>query len=172
MLSFTKSCLRIAIAACATAIAVAVVSVPGYAREAVEQYHQSVRLRCDFDGARWSDQREAHFAWCVVSPSGVGEESRIRQRMLIDCAARNGGNGRPAGRPPEARHARCDTYAKIASVQANAARNYGCGLRDPEWSADPGIHYHWCMRNGRESVMDQLRFRTEELQRCFNRLGD
>lgn len=148
-----------------------------YAREAVEQYQQSVRLGCDFEGARWSDQREAHFAWCLISPRGVVEESRIRHRMLFDCAARHGGNGGTRPRPrirraPEGRYASCDTYAKVASVQAEAARKFRCDLRGPEWSVEASLHYHWCMRNTRQTVMNRLLYRTEELQKCFGRLSN
>lgn len=182
MLLFGKPWVCLAVAAAILAISRAPataqgrrVECMGYAREAAEQFRQSVRLGCGFEGARWSDQREAHFAWCLVAPQGVVEESRSRRRMLFDCAAHRGGNGGSRGHindNAEARYASCDTYAKLAGVQAEAAQKYGCGLRGPEWGRDQSVHFHWCMRSAPQSVKDQLRDRTEELHRCFGRLGN
>lgn len=137
-----------------------------YASEAVDQQERNMRLRCGFDDARWNDERDAHFAWCLVTPRGAREESAIRHRMLEECAARRRAS---AG---DGKHASCDTYARLASVQAEAAHKYNCDYRGPEWSPDRHSHYRWCMSNKREFLTDQLRYRAGELQKCFNSLGD
>jgi len=138
----------------------------GYASEAVAQYEQNLRLRCDFESPRWSDERESHFAWCLISPRGAADESETRRRMLEDCADRRRGGG------GDGKHANCDTYAKVAAVQAQANGKYNCRFRGPEWSSDSHSHYRWCMSNKRDFIIDQVRYRAAELQKCFNSLGD
>lgn len=151
-----------------------------YARTAVAQFDESQKLRCAFDGQRWHDRREAHFAWCLISPQGTAEENHVRRQMLMECAERHGGNGGHRGAvnrdtepdpTPAQRHAACDTYAKVASVQSSAAMQYGCPFRGSEWSRDHRTHYQWCMHNRRERVIEQIRLRAEDLQGCFYRLG-
>ncbi len=75
-------------------------------------------------------------------------------------------------RNPEGKRASCDTYAKLAVVQAEANQKYDCNLRGPEWSLNTRGHYEWCMFARREFLVDQLRYRAQELQKCFNNLGD
>ena len=137
-----------------------------YAAEAVDQYERNVRLRCGFEGARWSDERDTHFAWCLVTPRGAREESGIRHSMLEECAARR------RAAVGDGKHASCDTYAKLAAVQAEAAGKYNCDFRGPEWRLDRHVHYRWCMSSKREYLIDQVRDRAAELQKCFNSLGD
>jgi hypothetical protein len=136
-----------------------------YAREAVAQYERNVRLRCDFAGPRWSDDRESHFAWCLATPRGAREESDIRHRMLEDCA------GRRRAAIGGTRHADCDTYARISVVQAKAAEKYNCDFRGQEWSTDSDRHYRWCMGARRDYLIDQVRYRAADLQKCFDSLG-
>ncbi len=86
-----------------------------------------------------------------------------------------GGPGGPGGRPDrdaEGKRANCDTYAKIAVVQAEANDKYNCHLRGPEWNTNTRAHYEWCMFSKRDFLMDSLRWRAQELQKCFNNLGD
>lgn len=73
---------------------------------------------------------------------------------------------------PEAKRAGCDTYARVSEVQAEANHKYGCDIRGPEWTTSRHTHFEWCMRNRRDNVIDQLRYRMVELQKCFNNLGD
>src|SRR5258706_486099 len=68
--------------------------------------------------------------------------------------------------------ANCDTYAKIAQVQADANQKYNCGYRGGVWETDSRPHFGWCMINKRYAMLDELRYRAQELQKCFNTLGD
>lgn len=140
-----------------------------YARDAVEQAERSDRERCGFSGPRWSNDRGPHFAWCMLFPRQAEEETRARQADLRRCVADRpgGGDGKREGK-----RANCDTYAKIASVQAEANDKYKCGNRGGEWSENTRGHFEWCMRNKREFMLDEVRFRQQELQKCFNNLGD
>ena len=137
-----------------------------YASEAVAQYERNIRLRCGFEGPRWSGERRDHFVWCLDMPREARVERDARHRMVEDCAARRrsalGG----------ARHARCDTYAKIATVQANAAERYDCDFQGPEWRSDSNTHYRWCMSARRKYIIDQVRYRAADLQKCFDALGE
>ncbi len=72
----------------------------------------------------------------------------------------------------EGKRASCEVYARIAVVQAQANRQYRCGLRGPAWDDNPGPHFQWCRYVPRRRIADEQRNRSTELQRCFDRLGD
>jgi hypothetical protein len=72
----------------------------------------------------------------------------------------------------EGKRASCDTYAKIAVVQAEAAEKYRCGLRGPQWNANERDHRHWCFRAPRQQLQADVRARYEALAKCFEGLGD
>jgi hypothetical protein len=173
MFLFTKSaaaasaaCLLLLAAMCGPAGALSRRAACGdYSRKAVVQYERNIRLRCDFGGPRWSGDRESHFAWCLTTRRDARQESDIRRRMLDDCASRRAATG-------GARHAACDTYTRIAVVQAKAAQKFDCHFRGLEWSADSDTHYRWCMRARRRHLIDQVRYRAADLQKCFDSLGE
>ena len=147
-----------------------------YARESVEQAESNQKRNCGYEGPRWSDNRGSHFAWCLLFPKAAQDELEARRGMLKECRSdrrddrREGREERREER--EGKRANCDTYAKIAEVQAEANDKYNCGNRGGEWSKDSREHFRWCMRAKREFLQDELRFRTIELQKCFNKLGD
>lgn len=136
-----------------------------YAEDAVRHSEINERRNCGFKGPRWSDNRTAHFGWCMVFPRQAQQEAEARKEELESCR-----DNRRAER--EGRRANCDTYAKIAVVQADANRKYKCGYRGGEWEREERPHFRWCMRAKRSFLEDELRFRTGELQKCFNKLGD
>lgn len=72
----------------------------------------------------------------------------------------------------EGKRASCEVYARIAVVQAQANRQFRCGLRGPAWDDKPGPHFQWCRYVPRRRIADEQRNRSTELQRCFDRLGD
>jgi hypothetical protein len=72
----------------------------------------------------------------------------------------------------EGKRANCDTYAAMSVVQAEANEKYRCNIRGPEWSTDKRGHFRWCLFNKREFMLDELRYRATELQKCFDKLGD
>jgi hypothetical protein len=150
-----------------------------YAREAVDLARRAQELNCGFDGPRWNDNRGAHFAWCLVAPRLARQENEARRDQIERCEQRtdrhegqrmplrDSGDDRRIGK-----RAHCDTYSKIAQVQADANQKYNCGLRGGEWNTDGRAHFGWCMTHKRAFMLDELRYRAIELQKCFNTLGD
>ncbi len=136
-----------------------------YAREAVRQYEANERRDCGYKGVRWSDNRTAHFSWCMLFPRQAERESNARKEQLQNCR-----QDRRAERI--GKRAACETYAKIAVTQAEANKKYDCGLRGGEWNDDTRAHMRWCMRSRRNHLFDEIRFRAGELQKCFDKLGD
>ena len=72
----------------------------------------------------------------------------------------------------EGKRAACETYARVAQVQAEANRKYRCGYTGPRWEMEVEPHFRWCRHVRRESLGMEARERAGELQRCFDRLGD
>lgn len=136
-----------------------------YARDAVRDNEFNERRNCGFKGPRWSDNQTAHFGWCMIFPKRAEEESEARKAQLEEC--RDERRGRRAGR-----RANCETYAKIAVVQADANKKYDCNYRGGEWIGEERPHFRWCMRARRDYLIDEIRYRAGELQKCFNKLGD
>jgi hypothetical protein len=142
-----------------------------YAQDAVDQANQNDRERCGFQGPRWSNDRTPHYAWCMLFPRQAEDEGRARAEELRKCTSdRRGGGGGGGNR--EGKRANCDTYSRIAEVQGEANDKYKCGNRGGEWSTNKRAHFEWCMTNKREFALDEQRFRAQELQKCFNNLGD
>lgn len=138
-----------------------------YSEQAADQANQNERDRCGFRGPRWSGDRAPHYAWCLLFPRQADDEARARSEDLRKCVAdKRGGGGR------EGKRASCDTYSRIAEVQAEANDKYKCGYRGGEWSTSKRAHLEWCMTNKREFALDEQRHRAQELQKCFNNLGD
>ncbi|MFA6139630.1 MAG: hypothetical protein WC684_02810, partial [Hyphomicrobium sp.] len=72
----------------------------------------------------------------------------------------------------EGKRASCEVYARIAVVQADASARFRCGLRGPAWVSDPAPHFRWCRFVPRRRIAEEQRSRADQLQRCFDRLGD
>lgn len=72
----------------------------------------------------------------------------------------------------EGKRASCEVYARIAQVQADANQRYRCGFRGPQWDLDIKPHFRWCRFASRGDLARDQLFRSQQLQSCFNRLGD
>lgn len=72
----------------------------------------------------------------------------------------------------EGKRASCEVYARIAQVQAYANDQFRCGYRGPRWNPDLRGHFQWCRWANRRVLADEQRGRADQLQDCFNRLGD
>jgi hypothetical protein len=149
-----------------------------YAREAVDLARRAEQLNCGFEGPRWSDNRGGHLTWCLIAPRLARGENDARRDQLAQCERRTDRRERREERRDDRRservgkRANCDTYAQIAEVQADANVKYNCGYRGGEWTSDKRAHFGWCMGHKREFMLDELRYRAIELQKCFNNLGD
>jgi len=83
---------------------------------------------------------------------------------------RFGGNDRRGD--VEGKRASCEIYARIAQVQADANNRFRCGYRGPRWDTDLRPHFQWCRWAPRRVLAEEQRGRADQLQDCFNRLGD
>ena len=72
----------------------------------------------------------------------------------------------------EGKRASCEVYARIAQVQADANNRFRCGFRGPAWNNDLTPHFRWCRWATRRQLAEESRARADNLQDCFNRLGD
>jgi hypothetical protein len=72
----------------------------------------------------------------------------------------------------EGKRASCEVYARVAQVQADANERYRCGYRGPQWDRDVRPHFNWCRRAARRDLARDQLARSQQLQDCFNRLGD
>ena len=72
----------------------------------------------------------------------------------------------------EGKRASCEVYARIAMVQTDANRKFRCGLRGPRWTNDGMAHFRWCRFVPRSAIREEQRGRAQDLQECFDRLGD
>ncbi len=145
-----------------------------YAERAVKAAETNLRDRCGFQGPRWITDFNAHRAFCGFVPSEVTRrEADDRDREVRACEERTSGSGYGGGgNRDEAKRAACETYARIAVVQAQANRDYRCDFRGPQWIADRDPHFNWCRYVRRSTLVEELRNRAQSLQQCFNKLGD
>ncbi len=145
----------------------------GYARQAVEQNDINERRNCGLKGSRWSENRAAHFGWCMLFPKQAEKEADARKDELKDCRDDRRADRRDDNKGDRVgKRANCDAYAKIATVQAEANQKYNCGLRGGEWNTEERAHFRWCMKSRRAFLADEFRYRSGELQKCFDKLGD
>lgn len=57
-----------------------------YARQAVEMQRRNLEAGCNLTGARWSEDFEAHYNWCVGVPASLRlVENRARETELNKC---------------------------------------------------------------------------------------
>jgi hypothetical protein len=75
-------------------------------------------------------------------------------------------------RANEGKRASCELYAQLSVVQAEANRRHNCGFGGPRWDTSGRTHFHWCRYVAREAVRQELRGRGQDLQQCFDRMGD
>lgn len=141
-----------------------------YAKEAVEQNEINDELGCEYHGSRWQSKVTPHFAWCMLFPRQAEAEHENRAKMIRKCRREARRDRRRHNR--EAKRANCDTYAKIAVVQAKANSKYECGYRGGEWIKRERPHFRWCLGARRAYLVDEIRYRQVQLQKCFNKLGD
>ena len=110
----------------------------------------------------------------AVAALGLATGAATAQSIRMD---RDGGFSFKFGRDDrrgdvEGKRASCEVYARIAVVQAEAASRFRCGLRGPAWVADIKPHFQWCRYVPRRKIAEEQRSRADDLQRCFDKLGD
>jgi hypothetical protein len=109
-------------------------------------------------------------AAAAVLASAVSADSQTLRLDDRGFSFRFGSNDRRGD--VEGKRASCEVYARIAQVQADANDRFRCGFRGPRWDRDIRPHFMWCRQAPRRILADEQRGRSEQLQDCFNRLGD
>ena len=62
-----------------------------YARTAVAQNQENIQRRCGYTGARWSDNYQGHYNWCLgVSEGFADSETKAREDGLKKCRDEQG----------------------------------------------------------------------------------
>ena len=72
----------------------------------------------------------------------------------------------------QGKRASCEVYARIAVVQAEANRQFRCRYEGARWGTDAIGHFRWCRYAQRSELHEESRARGQELQECFDKLGD
>lgn len=135
-----------------------------YAKKAVEQNDKARRNECGLSGSRWSNSYRNHYQWCLkVDPWDIRNETQVRGDTLERCLAQ-GGSG------DEGKIA-CDHYARLASEQTRSNRKQNCGLKGRRWLANYDRHFAWCSKTSKVNRDGELKYREEELSKCFERGG-
>jgi hypothetical protein len=102
-----------------------------YAKAAVDQYVESMRLGCGFGGAQWTSDYQSHYNRCVTSSAPQrSAENKARQAQLARCQ----------------REKACAAYANSAVAQYNKNVAAKCGLSGPAWNSSFAYHYNWCVQ--------------------------
>jgi translation initiation factor 2 beta subunit (eIF-2beta)/eIF-5 len=135
-----------------------------YARDALTQVLDGRKADCGYKGRRWSKEYADHYQWCLkVEPWDLRNEKESRDIALETCREQ-GGEGKEG-------QIACDHYARLAAEQTRSNRKLGCGLKGRRWLADYDRHFAWCKTTSRRNREQELRYREDELARCFERGG-
>ncbi len=135
-----------------------------YAKNAVAQYDKARRAECGLGGKRWHQSYRIHYQWCLkVDPWDIRNEGEVRAHALKRCLTQ-------AGTGTEGKIA-CDHYARLASEQTRSNRKQNCGLKGRRWQANYDRHYAWCSTTSKLNRDGELKYRENELSKCFERGG-
>jgi hypothetical protein len=125
-----------------------------YASMAVAQYQQNLANRCGFTGARWSDNYQGHYGWCLTASQAFADsETQARVDGLNKCTKTN---------------PRCEHYARtaVAQYQQNLARR--CGYTGARWSDNYQGHYGWCLTASQAFADSETQARVDGLNKCMS----
>lgn len=130
-----------------------------YGAIALVQQQQQLQHGCGLKPPVWSDNRQGHVGWCQrVSRAEAEAGTRLRVAGLKSCL---GGKA-----PAFGENGRCAAYALTAVAQQTENQRAGCGLRGPEWKADPMYHYAWCARAPQAQAASGTQMRRAALAKC------
>ena len=122
-----------------------------YAKAAVAQVAENVKLGCGFSGGRWSSDYQTHYNWCLGAGAQAAAESKARQAELAACQ----------------RQKTCTAYAQTAVAQQAKNLSEKCGLSGPAWNSSFDYHYKWCLAGGNVTqTAGQTKARDNQLAQC------
>ena len=127
-----------------------------YAKDAVLQNQENLKIGCGLSSSRWSSDYKAHFNWCMSGNlNNTKGENTARQQALAQC-----------------RKDKCDTYAKdaVAAYQLSYSKycaNVSTGFSGPAWNPNYSYHFNWCMIGNNVTLgTKETEARTASLQKC------
>ena len=135
-----------------------------YARAAVTANAQNTSQGCQLQGARWSDDFQQHYSWCMsVHRDDAATESQARGNDIARCQQA----------ASEGAAAKCDHYARISMVQVETARKAHCALPqdDRRWAKDIDVHRHACMEAPARVLATGIAEREAVLTTCLAAAG-
>jgi hypothetical protein len=111
-------------------------------------------MNCEFVGARWEDDVDFHFNWCMrlnpdSAPAQAEAEIVARTQEMNACF--------------------CKGYASKTILQTGAAQNQSCGFTGPRWDNTSEGHFNWCMRlNGDQTLPNsEIAARIQGMKDCM-----
>lgn len=127
-----------------------------YATAAVRANKINTSKGCGYSGARWTNDYNGHYNWCLRAPqSTADQETQARRTSLNNCSA--GSNNITQ---------RCKNYAS-AAVRANQQNvSNRCGYTGARWTNDYNGHYNWCLRVPQSTADQETRARSTSLGSC------
>jgi hypothetical protein len=135
-----------------------------YAKTAVSQNEENIRLGCGYSGIKWHSDYERHLQWCqTVSQSEADAAVEERARALKQC---------PKPQPltyrrPKGKDARCDHYARTAISQNKENIRRACGYTGELWHSDYQAHYDYCRKVGPVKAQKRTAVRGKAIERCY-----
>ena len=135
-----------------------------YARAAITANNQNNNLGCQLQGARWSDDFQAHYTWCMgAQRNDAASETQSRTNDLGHCQQA----------ASEGAAAKCDHYARISMVQIETARKAHCAVPrdDRRWVNDIDIHRRGCLDAPARVLQTGIAERETVLTKCFAAAG-
>lgn len=135
-----------------------------YAKDALRWHEAARKNECGFKGERWRSGYRDLYQWCLkVDTIDAKNENEARKREVERCLAQAGG--------AEEGKVACDHYARLASEQTRTNQKLGCGLKGRRWLADYDRQNAWCISTSKANRDLELKYREEELDKCFQRSG-
>jgi hypothetical protein len=112
----------LAVVFCASAVRAETPAVcRGHAEKAVNAFRENQSRDCRFANARWHDDFDAHYNWCLAAPSvWVKDEGEFRENLLLACRG-------------DLKAVECKKYAFMASSSQTSNLSGNCGFTGARW---------------------------------------
>ena len=130
-----------------------------YAQNAVSAFQEIRNMSCSgqpHSGARWQDNYDNHYNWCLnVNSAAVQNERRYRENLLRVCRKEPSALG-------------CHNIASAAVEWATLNFNKNCGYTGPRWIISYDDHLAYCLSAPSAAVMNEHALRFSLINLCVN----
>ena len=130
-----------------------------YARMSLAQNATNQTNNCGLPGSDWAGTYDAYVNWCrSAKRAAVSDQIAGRERQLLECLGRSGGESDPA----------CESYAALSVSQFTKSRQIRCGdaFSGPGWHNDHAEHYRWCRAHSETEREQMVGSRKDALAQC------